>query len=54
MVYDLGIQRCGYYNFELLSEAGVEIDIYGVEYITRKGSIQHSIVNRNGMTYITK
>jgi hypothetical protein len=54
LVYDLGIQRCGYYTFELLSEAGVEVDIYGVEYITRNGTIQHSLVNRNGMTYITK
>ncbi len=54
LVYDLGEQRCGYYDFELVSKAGVEIDIYGVEYITTSGKIQHSKTNRNGMTYITK
>ncbi len=54
LVYDLGEQRCGYYDFELVSSAGVEIDIYGVEYITTSGKIQHTRTNRNGMTYITK
>lgn len=54
LVYDLGEQRCGYYYFELLSNAGVEIDIYGVEHINAMGKIQHTIGNRNGMTYITK
>ncbi len=54
LVYDLGVQRCGYYNFELFAEAGVEMDIFGVEYIAESGDIQHTIANRNGVTYITK
>ena len=54
LVYDLGVQRCGYYHFEMIADAGVEVDIYGVEYITSSGKIQHSDTNRNGLTYITK
>ena len=54
MVYDLGEQNIGYYDFELISDAGVEIDIFGVEYITPEGVIQHTWGNRNGMRYITK
>ena len=54
LAYDLGEQNIGYYDFALEAEAGVEIDIYGVEYVTPQGEIQHTEGNRNGMTYITR
>lgn len=54
LVYDLGEQNIGYYDFSLEAEAGVEIDIYEVEYITPEGVIQHTGGNRNGLTYITR
>ncbi|MFZ5519282.1 MAG: alpha-L-rhamnosidase C-terminal domain-containing protein [Candidatus Zhuqueibacterota bacterium] len=54
LVYDLGQQNIGYYDFELTTEAGVIIDIFGVEYITADGAIQHTQHNRNGMRYIAK
>ena len=54
LVYDLGEQRVGYYEFELIAEAGVEIECYGVEYIAADGRIQHTRNNRNGMRYITR
>ena len=54
LCYDLGEQNCGYYSFELIAEAGVEVDIYGVEYIAPDGRLQHTGGNRNGMRYITK
>jgi len=54
LCYDLGQQVVGYYDFELVAEAGVEVDIYSVEYLTPEGIIQHTTGNRNGMTYITK
>ncbi len=52
--YDLGRQSCGYYHFELTTEENGEIDLYGVEYLTPDGQIQHTLINRNGMTYITQ
>lgn len=52
--YDLGRQSCGYYHFELITEENGEIDIYGVEYLTPDGQIQHTLINRNGMTYTTQ
>lgn len=54
LVYDLGEQNIGYYNFELIADEGVEIDIFGIEYISPEGKIQHTQDNRNGMRYITK
>ncbi len=54
LLYDLGEQRCGYYQFDLMADAGVQVDIYGIEYITPEGRLQHSWGNRNGMRYITK
>ncbi|HWQ91001.1 MAG TPA: alpha-L-rhamnosidase N-terminal domain-containing protein, partial [Clostridia bacterium] len=54
LLYDLGEQDVGYYSFELSAEAGVEVDIFGVEYISPEGRIQFSWGNRNGMRYITK
>lgn len=55
LCYDLGKQYCGYFNFELESEADVEIEIHGIEYISPSGRVQHTAdYNRNGMRYITK
>ncbi|MGC9347411.1 MAG: family 78 glycoside hydrolase catalytic domain, partial [Anaerolineae bacterium] len=54
LVYDLGEQVVGYYDLELVAEAGVKIDIYGVEYIAPDGRIQHTRGNRNGVRYITR
>ncbi len=54
LLYDLGEQSCGYYCFDLRAEAGVVVDIFGVEYIAPDGRIQHSWGNRNGLRYITK
>ena len=60
LIYDLGEQNIGYYDFDLWADAGVEIDIYGVEYITPEGIVQHTydkiwmVIYRNGMRYITK
>lgn len=52
LVYDLGEQVCGYYEFDLTTPAGTVIDIFGVEYIRPDGVIQHSEGNRNGLRYI--
>lgn len=54
LIYDLGAQNIGYYSFELEADEGVELDLYGVEYITPEGKIQHTEGNRNGFTYITR
>ncbi len=54
LVYDLGEQVIGYYDLELIAEAEVEIECYGVEYIAPDGRIQHTRGNRNGMRYITR
>ena len=53
LCFDLGVQSVGYYDFEIEAEAGVELDIYSVEYLTPEGQIQHTVGNRNGLTYIT-
>jgi len=54
LVYDLGEQAIGYYDFELIAPAGVVVDIYSVEYINPNGQIQHTVGNRNGLRYITR
>jgi len=54
LIYDLSEQNVAYYEFELIADEGVEIDIIGIEYITHKGKIQFTQDNRNGMRYITK
>ena len=53
-LYDLGRQCCGYYHFELMAPENAEIDIHSVEYITPEGRIQHTLSNRNQMTYLAK
>jgi hypothetical protein len=54
LLYDLGEQNCGYYNLDLIAEAGVTVDIVGVEYVSPEGRIQWSYGNRNGLRYITR
>lgn len=54
LLYDLGEQNCGYYYFELQAEAGVVVDIFGVEHLAPDGRVQHSWGNRNGLRYLTK
>lgn len=54
LLYDLGEQNCGYYLLDLEADAGVVIDLFGVEYIAPDGRIQHSWGNRNGLRYITR
>lgn len=54
LLYDLGEQTCGYYDFELVADAGVIVDIFGLEYIAPDGTLQHTSGNRNGLRYITK
>jgi len=54
LVYDLGEQNYGYLNFDLISEAGAEISIFGIEHKDKDGNLQHTIENRNGFSYITK
>lgn len=54
LIFDLGVQDIGYYQFELEAQAGIELDLYGVEFITPQGVVQHTWGNRNGLTYITR
>ncbi|WP_337176003.1 alpha-L-rhamnosidase N-terminal domain-containing protein [Paludisphaera sp.] len=54
LLYDLGLQNVGYYDFELTADAGVVVDVHGVEYIAPDGRVQFPGGNRNGMRYITK
>ncbi len=54
LIYDLGEQNIGYYEFEIEAEAGLILDIFGVEYITPEGVVQHTGRYRNGMRYICR
>ncbi len=54
LLYDLGAQNVGYYDFELVADAGVVVDVAGVEYIAPDGRIQFPRGNRNGLRYVTK
>ncbi len=54
LAYDLGEQTVGYFDFELLAPAGVQVDIYAVEYIREDGVIQHTDDNHNGLRYVTR
>ena len=54
LLYDLGEQDVGYYDFVMAAEAGVVVDICGIEYISPEGRLQFPRGNRNGMRYITK
>lgn len=54
LVYDLGEQNVGYWEFEIEAEAGLLLDIAAVEYITPEGRVQHTDRYRNSMRYICK
>ena len=54
LVYDLGVQRCGYLRFDLIADAETVVDIFEVEHITPEGVIQHTYMNRNGLRYVCK
>ena len=54
LLYDLGEQNCGYYAFEIEAEAGLVVDIAGVEYIKDDGTVQHTGRYQNDMRYICK
>ena len=62
LAYDLGEETVGYFDFELLAPAGVQVDLYAVEYIRPRsplifrgdGVIQHTDDNHNGLRYITR
>lgn len=52
LIYDLGEQNIGFYQFEIDAEAGLVVDIFGVEYIAPDGRVQDTERYRNGMRYI--
>lgn len=55
VIYDLGTESVGYFDFELIAGAGVEIVLSGVEYINAKGSVQHTgEMYRNTFSYTCK
>lgn len=54
LAYDLGQQTVGYFEFELEAPAGVQVDLYAVEYVKPDGTIQHTGDNHNGLRYITR
>lgn len=54
LLYDLGTQNVGYYALDLAADAGVAVDVFGIEYIAPDGQLQHTMHNRNGMRYITR
>jgi len=54
LLYDLGEQQCGYFEFEIIAEEGVVLDVFAVEYINEHGTVQHTDDVRNGLRYICK
>lgn len=54
LVYDLGEQNVGFWQFEVDAEPGLILDLAGVEYITPQGRVQHTGRYRNTMRYICK
>src|SRR5690606_10582433 len=54
LIYDLGAQQVGYYQFELRAEAGLIVDLAQVEYIDPAGRVQHTGAYRNSMRYLCR
>lgn len=54
LLLDLGEQNCGYWQFDLTADAGVQVDLFGVEHIQPDGVIQFPWGNRNGLRYVTR
>ena len=55
--YDLGEQRIGYFQVEMLAETGVEVQFSGIEHIAKDGGIQYTnllTTTLNGMNYIAR
>ena len=54
VIYDLGTQNIGYYDFELFAGEGTVLDIFEVEHIFSDGRLQDTGLYQNGMRYICK
>lgn len=54
LIYDLGEENVGYFDFEIKAEDGLILDVSAVEYITPDGRVQHTGQYRNCMRYICK
>jgi len=54
VIYDLGMQNIGYYDFDLVAEAGLTIDMFEIEHIFSDGRLQNTNSYQNGMRYICK
>jgi len=54
LLFDLGEQNCGYWDFELVAERGTLVDVFAVEHIAANGDIQHTADNRNGLRYVCR
>ena len=54
VIYDLGMQNIGYYDFDLNAEAGLVIDMFEIEHIFSDGRLQDTGQYQNGMRYICK
>jgi len=54
LIYDLGAQHVGYFQFNLQGEDGLVVDVASVEYVSPTGEIQHTRAYRNSMRYICK
>lgn len=54
IIYDLGTQNIGYYDFDLTAEAGLVIDIFEIEHIFSDGRLQGTNAYKNGMRYICR
>lgn len=54
LCYDLGEQNLGCWQFELDADKDVVVDFFGVEHLFKDGRPQHTLLNRNGLRYITR
>lgn len=54
VIYDLGMQNIGYYDFDLVAESGLIIDMFEIEHIFSDGRLQNTDLYQNGMRYICK
>ena len=54
LCYDLGENNIGYYNFDLVAQAGVEIEVAGIEHIFPDEKLAHTGYYRNSMHYTTR
>lgn len=52
--FDLGIQRCGFYSFDIEAPEGTILDLFVVEFCDSCGKVQHTEKARNGFRYVCK